>query len=93
MTSSEHPDYRPIACSIYSRLEVAILHRTPIGCTWTDTDGRRHEARLLPLDLRTRDHAEYLIAEAPEGQVEIRLDRVSHWQIDGEEIDPGSCSR
>ncbi len=76
MTSDPSPDYRPIACGLYSHLEVAILHRTPIDCTWTDADGRRHEARLLPLDLRTRDHAEYLVADAPEGKVEIRLDRI-----------------
>jgi len=76
MTSDPSPDYRPIACGTYSQLEVAILHRTPIDCLWTDVDGGRHEARLLPLDLRTRDHAEYLVAETPEGQVEIRLDRL-----------------
>ncbi|HBB41708.1 MAG: hypothetical protein COW73_08285 [Nitrospirae bacterium CG18_big_fil_WC_8_21_14_2_50_70_55] len=70
------PDYRPIACGVYSRLEVAILHRTPISCAWTDDAGAHHEARLLPLDLRTRDHAEYLVAETPAGQVEIRLDRL-----------------
>jgi len=76
MTSDPAPDYRPIACGVYSRLEVAILHRTPVGCTWRDVDGRRHEALLLPLDLLTRDHAEYLVADGPEGQVEIRLDRL-----------------
>ncbi len=63
MTSEPSPDYRPIACGIYSRLEVAILHHTPIGCTWTDTEGRRHEGGLLPVDLYSRDHAEYLLAE------------------------------
>jgi len=76
MTSDSSPDYRPIDCGIYSRLEVAILHRTPIGCAWTDAEGDHHEATLLPLDLLTRDHAEYLIAESPDGQVELRLDRL-----------------
>ncbi len=76
MTTDPPPDYRPISCGLYSRLEVAILHRTPIECAWRDAGGRRHRGRLLPLDLRTREHAEYLIAETPEGEVEIRLDRL-----------------
>ncbi|RMF87139.1 MAG: transcriptional antiterminator, Rof [Nitrospirae bacterium] len=68
--------YRPIACGLYSRLEVAILHRTPLEATWEDEAGRRHRGRLLPLDLITRDRAEYLLAETPQGRTEIRLDRL-----------------
>lgn len=93
MTTDPPSDYRPIACGVYSQLEVAILHRTPIACAWDDADGRRHEATLLPQDLLTRDRAEYLIADAPDGRVEIRLDRVHLGQIDGREIDPGGCGR
>jgi len=93
MTNEPSPDYRPIDCGIYSRLEVAILHHTPIACAWRDERGAHHEATLLPRDLCTRDRAEYLIAGGPDGQIEIRLDRVDRWHIGGEEIDPDRCDR
>ncbi len=86
MTSDEPPAYRPIDCGLYSRLEVAILHRTPIACVWRDTGGERHEATLVPLDLTTRDRAEYLTAEDPTGRVEIRLDRL---HVPG--LEPDAC--
>ncbi len=74
---NERGDYRPIDCARYSELEVFILHRTPLRLRWTDAEGSPHIARLLPRDLQTRDHAEYLIAEDETGRpVEIRLDRI-----------------
>ncbi|WP_297528333.1 Rho-binding antiterminator [Thiohalobacter sp.] len=69
--------YRPVDCARYSELEVAILHRTPLHLQWTDPDGTTHIGRLLPRDLRTRDHAEFLLAVDENGEaVEIRLDRI-----------------
>lgn len=66
-------DYRPIPCVEHERLEFAALRRQ-----WLDLvvdDVRRH---LLPLDVYTRDGAEWLRAQTPEGDVlTFRLDRLT----------------
>lgn len=66
-------DYRPIACADHERLEFAALTRQ-----WLElgVDGARQ--RLLPLDVYTRDGAEWLRAEMEGGeQVTVRLDRLT----------------
>ena len=70
-------DYRPIDCALYSRYEVAIMHRERLRVSWRDTDGLTHLEILQPQDLRTRSGAEYLIAMGQGGQpLELRLDRI-----------------
>ncbi len=74
-------DYRPIPCGLYSEYEVAILHRTPLQLQWCDEEGRHHSDSVTPLDLQTRNHCEYLIAEGSDGgTLEIRLDRITQEQ-------------
>lgn len=69
--------YRPIDCGIYSGYEVAILHRETLRLHWRDEAGLDHIDRVLPLDLQTRDHAEYLLGQGSAGQpLAIRLDRI-----------------
>lgn len=66
-------DYRPIPCDEHERLEFAALKRQ-----WLDLrmDGVRQ--RLLPLDVYTRDGAEWLRAQTPEGDtLTLRLDRLT----------------
>ena len=87
MTSEPTPGYRPVACGLHSRLEEAIVRRTPVTCVWRDAAGMRHEGSLLPLDLVSRDRAEYLVGESARGRVEIRLDRIDRWRIGDEEAD------
>ncbi|ODU40864.1 MAG: transcriptional antiterminator, Rof [Thiobacillus sp. SCN 63-374] len=63
-------DYRPIACADHERLEFAALTRQ-----WLElrVDGARQ--RLLPLDVYTRDGAEWLDAQTESGDtVTLRLD-------------------
>ncbi len=67
-------DYRPIACVEHERLEFAALKRQWLDVTVTagDQSGRQ---RLLPLDVYTRDGAEWLVAETESGQrLTLRLD-------------------
>jgi Rho-binding antiterminator len=53
------------------------MHKQGLRVAWRDPDGARHLERLLPIDLQTRDHAEYLIATTANGTLtEIRLDRI-----------------
>lgn len=68
-------DYIPIDCGLYSGYELAIMHRQRLRVAWRDQDGVCHLETLLPLDLQTREHAEYLLARTAAGQtLEVRLD-------------------
>ncbi|HKJ08807.1 MAG TPA: transcriptional antiterminator, Rof [Gammaproteobacteria bacterium] len=70
-------DYRPIDCALYSRYEVAILHRERLRVCWRDAAAVTHLEILQPQDLQTRSGAEYLIATGKGGQrLELRLDRI-----------------
>jgi len=70
-------DYRPIDCSLYSRYELAVMHRQRLRVVWRSGDGIVHMEMLLPIDLRTRDHAEYLLARRQTGEeLEMRLDQI-----------------
>lgn len=66
------PDYQPIPCAQHERLEFAALTRQ-----WLElrVDGNRQ--RLLPLDVTTRDGAEWLTAQTESGErLTLRLDRL-----------------
>lgn len=72
-------DYTPIDCGQYSEYELAILQRRRLRVSWTDRHGLSRIDLLSPVDLVTRDHAEYLVANRAGGDtVEVRLDRISH---------------
>ncbi|OZA27308.1 MAG: transcriptional antiterminator, Rof [Hydrogenophilales bacterium 17-64-11] len=65
--------YRPIACADHERLEFAALTRQ-----WLElrVDGARQ--RLLPLDVYTRDGAEWLDAQTESGEMlTLRLDALT----------------
>lgn len=69
-------DYRPIACSDHERLELAAIKRQWLDVSVTAGE-RAGRQRLLPLDVYTRDGAEWLLAETEAGeQLILRLDAV-----------------
>ena len=73
-------DYHPIPCQMYAELEVVIMHRRRVRMAWHATDGKTRMEQLLPVDLRTRDHEEFLLAEDSHGYpLEIRLDRIARF--------------
>ncbi|MDQ2695886.1 MAG: Rho-binding antiterminator [Pseudomonadota bacterium] len=70
-------DYIPIDCDPYCRYELAILHRQRLRVIWREPGGATHLETLLPLDLQTRHHAEYLLAVSGDGARRVlRLDRI-----------------
>lgn len=70
------PTYAPMGCEAYSRLEVAILHRSALRLRWVGR-GMSHIEVVYPQDLRTRRHAEYLLLRDALGRRRIlRLDRI-----------------
>jgi Rho-binding antiterminator len=67
-------DYQSITCSDHERLEFAALTRQwlDVNVTAGDQVGRQ---RLLPVDVYTRDGAEWLVAETESGErLTLRLD-------------------
>ncbi|KVW98012.1 transcriptional antiterminator, Rof [Thiobacillus denitrificans] len=67
-------DYRSIACSDHERLEFAALKRQWLDVNLTTGD-RAGRQRLMPLDVYTRDGAEWLLAETESGEkLTLRLD-------------------
>jgi Rho-binding antiterminator len=63
-------DYRLIACSDHERLEFAAIKKQ-----WLDVRVGGEAQRLLPLDVYTRDGAEWLLAQTESGeQLTLRLD-------------------
>jgi len=70
-------DYTPIDCALYSAYEVAILRRRCVRLSWRQADGQIRMERLKPVDLNTRNHEEFLIAETGDGsELELRLDQI-----------------
>jgi Rho-binding antiterminator len=63
-------DYRQIACADHERLEFAALTKQWLNLRVSDVP-----QRLLPLDVYTREGAEWLLAQAESGeQLTLRLD-------------------
>jgi Rho-binding antiterminator len=70
-------DYTPIDCALYSEYELAILQQWRLRLSWCDDDGETRIDVCTPLDLVTRDHAEFLVVSRADGQhLELRLDRI-----------------
>lgn len=71
-------DYQPIACGLYSRYELAVMHRTPLTLCWRGADGLSHLETLLPEDLVTRNGEEFLVLRNGAGkQFRVRLDHIT----------------
>ncbi len=70
-------DYKPIPCALYSQYEEAILAGRSLRTVWRSARGIVRVETLTPLDLRTRNSAEYMIARNQLGQCRVlRLDRI-----------------
>jgi len=70
-------DYTPIDCRLYSEYELAIMHGKRLRVSWRDAEGPPRMEVLVPVDLRTRQGEEFLVAIDSRGaEREIRLDRI-----------------
>jgi Rho-binding antiterminator len=73
--------YVPIACDRYSEYELAIMHRQKLRLRWHD-DNVVYEQNVLPLDLKTDHHEEFLICRDDGGTLHtLRLDRIQKMEI------------
>jgi transcriptional antiterminator Rof (Rho-off) len=90
------PDYVPIACDLYSELEVLADRRTEVIAEAETAAGTLQQVRGRVLDLVTRDGAEYLLlARESAESLPLRLDRLRRLSDpDGVPLwrqDPGAC--
>jgi Rho-binding antiterminator len=69
-------DYLPIACMQHERLEFSVLRRIPLVME-CQLEGQWSVEQVMPLDVSTRDGAEWLKFRRGDGsEKEIRLDRI-----------------
>jgi Rho-binding antiterminator len=83
--------YEPIACGLHENYQFAVIKRAALDLSWLADDGSVQQGRLLPLDVYTREGAEYLSARTGDGELlVIRLDRITRalWAADGRSLDP-----
>jgi len=69
-------DYIPISCAQHSEYELAIMQKKELHIRWRENHSLHH-ANVLPVDLQTRNQAEYLLViNESEQTFEIRLDTI-----------------
>lgn len=69
--------YEPVACAFHERLEFAVLRRQRLRLRYRDGEAVA-EAVILPLDVYTRDGAEWLVGRLDDGKTRTwRLDLLS----------------
>jgi len=74
--SDKHVPYAPIDCDNYSEYELAIMHKQRLRLRWAEGNVV-YEQIVLPLDLRTAQHEEFLVCRDDQGETRtIRLDHI-----------------
>lgn len=69
--------YIPVACRFHDRLELAVLQRLRLRLQWRDAALGLVEREVMPVDVLTRDGAEWLVfRDEAGGTASVRLDRL-----------------
>ena len=70
--------YQPISCEIHSEYELAIMHKNKISLTWRKDGEVVTETNVIPVDVETKNKAEYLVVKTSEQNkvFSIRLDYI-----------------
>ncbi|HEY9053083.1 MAG TPA: hypothetical protein VIQ03_16140 [Gammaproteobacteria bacterium] len=72
--------YQAIECSQYDIYEIAIMRGQTLNLAWHDASGCRHQHRVRPTALNTRNGEEFLTFYIQQDHdkelMEIRLDRI-----------------
>ena len=74
---TERP-YQPVSCRLHSEYELAILQKRSLCLSWYKEGERMPDLLITPLDIVTRNGAEYLLVNspAPDATFSIRLDYI-----------------
>ena len=69
--------YKPVSCAAHSEYELVIMHKRKLKISWLNAKGNTVTEEVLPTDMITRDHAEYLLViDQDNTHKEIRLDKI-----------------
>ena len=79
---SNEDTYKPVSCDLHSQYELAIMHKNKLHLSWLSDGEVVTETNVLPLDVQTKNKAEFLIAETYEHKnLCIRLDHITKMRI------------
>jgi len=74
--------YKPVTCELHSQYELAIMHKNKLQLSWLANGETVTESNISPLDVQTKNKAEYLIAvTATNKNLCIRLDHIIEMRI------------
>ena len=74
--------YQPISCDLHSQYELAIMHKNKLQLSWSCDDELFTDTNILPLDVQTKNKAEYLLAVTSKDEnLCIRLDHITKMRI------------
>ena len=70
--------YQPISCELHSEYELAIMHKNTLCLTWRKDGVVVTEENVIPVDVQTKNKAEYLVVKTSEQNkvFDIRLDYI-----------------
>lgn len=74
--------YTPVSCELHSQYELAIMHKNKLCLSWIDEGKLVSETDITPVDVQTKNKAEFLIAKtAEQHELIIRLDQISEMRV------------
>ena len=77
-----HHHYQPVSCELHSQYELAIMHKNRLELSWLSEGTLVTETNIMPLDIQTKNKAEYLLAVNEKNEnLRIRLDHIKKMRI------------
>ena len=75
--------YQPVSCELHSQYELAIMHKSRLFLIWRKDGEVVTEKNLIPVDVQTKNKAEYLVLKRTEQNklLFIRLDYIIEMRI------------
>jgi len=74
--------YQPVSCDLHSQYELAIMHKNKLCLSWLEDGEVVTETNITPVDVQTKNKAEYLIAKTAEQEpLCLRLDHIIKMKI------------
>ena len=83
MTESKiETPYQPISCELHSQYELAVMRKNTLCLTWRKVGEVVTEKNIIPVDIQTKNKAEYLVVKTFEQNnfFSIRLDYIIELQ-------------
>ena len=74
--------YQPVSCELHSQYELAIMHKNKLQLSYLSDNQLPITCIVKPVDVQTKDKAEYLIATTTENKnIRLRLDHITEMRI------------